>query len=590
MPMNLLKPKVEPRTGAISSQLHLTINLNRPQIHIAQVDDIAITGSIGYGVYGHVQKGLYEGQPVAVKTLRVVDTKLFATEIQELYALNAPCLVRLRAVADVSSQHPKVLYDMIDHGALSNYIHKPDFSSLEEDKKLQIALDIARGLEHLHQRGRIHGDLRPQNVMLADIAITSAKLVHFDTAQSFPWMYAAPEVLNGEKANPPADIYSFGVLLTAIETNSNPLANHRTNFYAAIKQVIEGKLRPKCTSACASWLATLTEECLSLDPNKRPSANSVVATIVAKMPKKPQVIPVYDNQWYNPQEGVKVQIFKNNDYTLVNTIGSGRAGNTRLCVLRGKTVVLRFVDDASDFEQTVKIMSMLDNIPTLVKLLGVSDVDAKYPNLLVEYVDGSDLRNYLYQKLRSQIEISFDPLDIALTIITTLQTIHSAGIIYRNLNSMNVLLDHTTMQTKLNIVIEPSGSFIFGGINAQYWAAPEVITDSKYSIKSDIYSFGVILTELDTYQPPFGSSTLSNFQKVYAIIEDNLRPELNLNCEEWYRNLANACMHQDPDLRPTTEDIIQILKTQQQAKARKRFSKQKSRFRWSASSDAEDSS
>jgi len=97
----------------------------------------------------------------------------------------------------------------------------------------QILIDMAVGLEHMHESGYMHLDFKPENVLVTRNA--SVRLVDFDLAQPIPEKpkkasgknpgtpaYMAPEQLLGEPIGPRVDIFSFGVAAYELLTNQKP--------------------------------------------------------------------------------------------------------------------------------------------------------------------------------------------------------------------------------------------------------------------------------------------------------------------------------------------------------------------------------
>jgi serine/threonine protein kinase len=97
----------------------------------------------------------------------------------------------------------------------------------------QILIDMAEGLEHMHENGFMHLDFKPENVLVTRNA--SVRLVDFDLAQPIPEKpkkpskknpgtpaYMAPEQLLGEPISHRVDIFSYGVAAYELLTNQKP--------------------------------------------------------------------------------------------------------------------------------------------------------------------------------------------------------------------------------------------------------------------------------------------------------------------------------------------------------------------------------
>ncbi len=114
---------------------------------------------------------------------------------------------------------------------------------------VQLALQVARALSFAHDRGLVHRDVKPQNVLLNDDG--QAKVTDFGIARSLDMQgvtqtgtvlgtsdYIAPEQARGQKVDPKTDIYSLGAVLYELLTGEVPFAGD--NFVAvAMRHVNE---------------------------------------------------------------------------------------------------------------------------------------------------------------------------------------------------------------------------------------------------------------------------------------------------------------------------------------------------------------
>ena len=88
--------------------------------------------------------------------------------------------------------------------------------------------------------------------------------------------------------------------------------------------------------------------------------------------------------------------------------------------------------------------------------------------------------------------------------------------------------------------------------------APEVIRTKHYSEKADVYSYGIILWEIASREPPY-----KNMKGTYVILEvvnKNLRPAIPSKCPKSFARLIKRCWNKEPNLRPNFKDIIHELK------------------------------
>ncbi|CAI2179867.1 4228_t:CDS:2 [Funneliformis geosporum] len=81
------------------------------------------------------------------------------------------------------------------------------------------------------------------------------------------------------------------------------------------------------------------------------------------------------------------------------------------------------------------------------------------------------------------------------------------------------------------------------------YIAPEILNGESYTLASDIYSFGIIMAELSTGNPPFYNRK-HNISLALNIC-NGLRPEFGKETPEFYKELAYRCMNSNPNQRPT---------------------------------------
>jgi serine/threonine protein kinase len=120
--------------------------------------------------------------------------------------------------------------EFADGGDLKHFMDGRGGHGLPAREALSIALEVAQGLQELHRANVVHRDLKPENVLrvgnrwkLADFGIAkdrarAAPGVTFQQAGTLG--YAAPEQFDGVPADPSADVYSFGKLLTYLITGT----------------------------------------------------------------------------------------------------------------------------------------------------------------------------------------------------------------------------------------------------------------------------------------------------------------------------------------------------------------------------------
>ncbi|KDO18700.1 TKL protein kinase [Saprolegnia parasitica CBS 223.65] len=192
------------------------------------------------------------------------------------------------------------------------------------------------------------------------------------------------------------------------------------------------------------------------------------------------------------------------------------------------------------------------------------------PTMIMEYMELGDLHKYLQKKRYTHVEMELSTSEVALVVALALADLHRRKVIHRDVKSLNIFLSKThyvrlgdlgsaRAHDPAQVMSSNAGTLI--------WTAPEVLRDPDhagegrmYTTAADIYSFGVVLTELDTGELPFhdivGSERGSILTKVLA---GELHPTMSATCPLWLQTLANQCMAFDPTNRPTADAIVQEL-------------------------------
>ncbi|GLE07844.1 hypothetical protein PINS_up018550 [Pythium insidiosum] len=277
------------------------------------------------GAFGIVFRGWLDDQLVAIKVLApdrchdMTEIEKFAREAQFLSVLQHERIVRFMGVAWNAPSDLCIITEFVTGGDLRGLLQRYLCEGQPQGfnaAKIKIALHIAHALTYLHSLDApvVHRDLKSKNVLLTDSG--DAKLTDFGVARewdgdcatmtagvgSLLWM--APEVMQGERYDEKADIFSFGVVLSELDSNELPYthtsaprrlssssspsssaagdaADHDRRLpEAAICQLVSlGQLSVAFSSHVLPELVALGMACVSLDPTQRPTACEVLGTL-----------------------------------------------------------------------------------------------------------------------------------------------------------------------------------------------------------------------------------------------------------------------------------------------------------------------
>nr|WP_228481539.1 serine/threonine-protein kinase [Vibrio fluminensis] len=199
-----------------------------------RIDKYLITHELGRGgmgvVYAACRADRRFEQKLAIKFLhhdmaRIFDETMLFAEAQLLANLNHPNIAK---VFD-GGLHQKQVYIVMEYVDGRNLAELSAERTLNDDEKLRLFCQICSGVEHTHQKGIVHGDLKPENVLID--SEMHAKLIDFNLTQkiertttpifALSKQYASPEQLAGEEVSPASDIFSLGELLKWLFPNQS---------------------------------------------------------------------------------------------------------------------------------------------------------------------------------------------------------------------------------------------------------------------------------------------------------------------------------------------------------------------------------
>ncbi|POM67101.1 TKL protein kinase, partial [Phytophthora palmivora] len=229
------------------------------------------------------------------------------------------------------------------------------------------------------------------------------------------------------------------------------------------------------------------------------------------------------------------------------------------------------------FVDEIKLVANFDH-PNIVKFVGAAWTMESDLQMILEYMDGGDLRLYLSDP-STRTGWTYLKFGIAIGIIEALVYLHSfvPPLLHRDIKSKNVLLS-STLKPKLSDFgksrFRSEHNTMSGGIGTGRWLAPEVIRgDTDYDRSADIYSFGVLLTELDTNEIPYSNTrgpngkVLSDTTIMHRVASGSLYPKVRSTCARALKKLVERCLVQDPAKRPTAPEVVSELRVIQQGMA-----------------------
>ncbi|RLN95424.1 hypothetical protein BBJ28_00003485 [Nothophytophthora sp. Chile5] len=222
------------------------------------------------------------------------------------------------------------------------------------------------------------------------------------------------------------------------------------------------------------------------------------------------------------------------------------------------------------FAQEVRLAAALEH-PNIVRFVGLSWNRVCDMCIVSEFMEQGDLSMLLNSKRNSELTWAKEKLAIALDIAEALAYLHGRqpAIIHRDLKSLNVLLD-TSLRAKLSdFGLSRERSFddtMTNGVGTLLWTAPEILRGEPYSERADVYSYAIVLSELDTCLPPFtlneevSERHLTTMQLMHLATSGEVSPQLRDDCPASLQHLTAACAAFEPAQRPTALEIVFTLR------------------------------
>ncbi|KAJ0391361.1 hypothetical protein ATCC90586_012085 [Pythium insidiosum] len=220
------------------------------------------------------------------------------------------------------------------------------------------------------------------------------------------------------------------------------------------------------------------------------------------------------------------------------------------------------------FLREAKLMAAMRH-ERIIEFVGIAWKDPIDVHVVTEFMDGGDLRDVLqrYKSENRPTGFNLEKTKIALHIIEALAYLHSRDpqVLHRDLKSRNVLLS-PTLDAKLidfGVSRERADQTMTAEVGTGRWMAPEVMVSGKYGVAADIFSFGVVLSELDTHLLPYEAAGESLSNGVIMAQVTLGRVKLSFTEAETHPMvaLARECTISDPNDRPDTPEVLQRVRT-----------------------------
>lgn len=277
---------------------------NNQSLRMASVtfDDLKLTKIIGAGAFGEVIKGTYCGTPVVVKRMlrNKIDAnhlRMFSEEIQLMMNLRHPNIVQFIGASWDSYSNVCFVTEYLERGDLFSVLRNPNYKLTWLDHTLRQMIDTSRGMAYLHSHKPpiIHRDLKSMNILVSstfgckvsDFGLSREKSVDETMSVTGTPLWLPPEMIRGERYTEKADVYSFGIVMSELETRKIPYhdikakgaRNKKVSGSTLMHMVAYDKLRPSLSENAMRSITSLYHRCVSDEAADRPTFEEIVAEL-----------------------------------------------------------------------------------------------------------------------------------------------------------------------------------------------------------------------------------------------------------------------------------------------------------------------
>lgn len=206
------------------------------------------------------------------------------------------------------------------------------------------------------------------------------------------------------------------------------------------------------------------------------------------------------------------------------------------------------------FEQECKVTARIDH-PNVVSVFDVGSIEGRRPYLVMEYIMGESLRDYLDREVSMDVP---EASTVMMQVCSGLHEAHQQGIVHRDLKPENIMLrERSDRPDWVKIVDFGIAHLKQGGqrltrtgiaIGTVDYMSPEYLSDKPIDHRADIYALGVILYELIAGRCPFVAETAEAIMAKHLwgtpMPLSHYRPDLEAGC--LFDQIAEKSLHKEP--------------------------------------------
>ncbi|KAI0241813.1 hypothetical protein L0F63_004615 [Massospora cicadina] len=264
-------------------------------------------------------------------------------------------------------------------------------------------------------------------------------------------------------------------------------------------------------------------------------------------------------------------VHPNENYTILEKLGSGSFGTVYKAIDKrtNQVVAVKQIDletaddDISDIQQEITLLAQCES-SYITRYFG-SFVNGFKLWIVMEFMAGGSCLDLVSSRVaRSDRQLkagSFEEPHIAIVLkelLTGLDYLHSEGKLHRDIKAANVLLSGKGevkladfgVAAQLSHQRSKRNTFV----GTPFWMAPEVIEQTGYDAKADIWSLGITAIEMAEGQPPY-----ADFHPMRALFFIPKNDPPRLQGEKFsldFKHFVGLCLTKDPRQRPSARELL----------------------------------
>lgn len=271
--------------------------------------------------------------------------------------------------------------------------------------------------------------------------------------------------------------------------------------------------------------------------------------------KKKGNIEVVVNQKDFAQGGWQI---REQDLLFEEMIGKGEFSEVHKAQYFGREVAVKIVKETGMMQMFLAEASVMTSLrhSNLVELLGV--VLGQHVYIVTEFMSKGSLVDYLRTRGRSVITAS-DQIRFARDTCSGMSYLENKVIVHRDLAARNVLINENAVAkvSDFGLALPFDSTYQSGGKIPIKWTAPEAVKDGKYTSKSDMWSFGILLWEIYSFgRVPYPKIQLAS---VMSHLDGGYRMPPPEGCPPEVYALMQQAWQKEPDRRPSFKTMLDTL-------------------------------